>query len=210
MAGAEPAAAGIEPTPFERTPSRIDRSTPPALGERPQLRTPEVWTADLANGMRVSGVEHHELPLVQFSIRLEGGLRLDDPGRLGVANLITDMLMEGTRSRTPEELEVAIEELGASISLVTSNEAITLRANTLTQNYAATLALAEEIPARAAMGHRGVRACPGANDQRHPSAGGGPTGHWLRRLQPARVWPGPHPVEQSVGHGRVGVVAHDR
>ena len=145
VAGAEPAAAGIEPTPFERTPSRIDRSTPPALGERPQLRTPEVWTADLANGMRVSGVEHHELPLVQFSIRLEGGLRLDDPGRLGVANLITDMLMEGTRSRTPEELEVAIEELGASISLVTSNEAITLRANTLTQNYAATLALAEEI-----------------------------------------------------------------
>ena len=145
VAGAEPSAADAEPAPFKRTPSRIDRATPPELGERPQLRTPEVWTADLANGMRVSGIEHHELPLVQFSIRLGGGLLLDDPDRLGVANLITDMLMEGTRARTPEELEVAIEELGASISLVTSNEAITLRANTLTLNYAATLALAEEI-----------------------------------------------------------------
>ena len=62
-----------------------------------------------------------------------------------MANLITDMLMEGTRSRTPEELEVAIEELGASITMATSNAAITLRANTLTLNYAATLALAEEI-----------------------------------------------------------------
>ena len=62
-----------------------------------------------------------------------------------MANLVTDMLMEGTRSRTPEELEVAIEELGASITLVTSSEAITLRANTLTQHYAATLALAQEI-----------------------------------------------------------------
>ena len=145
VAGAEAAAAEAQTAPFERTPSRIDRSTPPELGERPQLRTPEVWTADLANGMRVYGIEHHELPLVQFSIRLQGGRLLDDSDRLGVANLITDMLMEGTRSRTPEELEVAIEELGASITLATSSEAITLRANTLIQNYAATLALAEEI-----------------------------------------------------------------
>ena len=145
VAGVEPPAADAQTASVERTPSRIDRSTPPPLGERPQMRTPEVWTADFANGMRVYGIEHHELPLVQFSIRLQGGLLLDDPDRLGVANLITDMLIEGTRSRTPQELEVAIEELGASISLATSSEAITLRANTLTLNYAATLALAEEI-----------------------------------------------------------------
>ena len=145
IAGAEPAATGADTVSFEPTPSLIDRSTPPPLGDAPQLRTPEVWTTDLANGMRVFGIEHDELPLVQFSIRLQGGRLLDDADRLGVANLITDMLMEGTRSRTPEELEVAIEELGASINLVTSSEAITLRANTLTQNYTATLALAEEI-----------------------------------------------------------------
>ena len=145
VAGAEGAVASASPAAVERTPSRIDRSTPPPLGVRPQLRTPEVWTTGLANAMRVYGIEHHELPLVQFSIRLAGGRLLDDPDRLGVANLMTDMLMEGTRSRTPEELEVAIEELGASITMTTSNEAITLRANTLTENYAATLALAEEI-----------------------------------------------------------------
>lgn len=145
VAGAEPATTDTDTASFERTPSGIDRSTPPALGDVPQLRTPEVWTTDLANGMRVYGIEHRELPLVQFSIQLHGGRLLDNPNRLGVANLVTDMLMEGTRSRTPEELEVAIEELGASITLVTSSEAITLRANTLTQHYAATLALAEEI-----------------------------------------------------------------
>jgi zinc protease len=145
VADAEPATAGAVGTLGDRTPSRIDRATPPPLGERPQLMLPDVWTADLANGMRVYGIEHQELPLVQFSLRLQGGRLLEAPDRLGVANLITDMLMEGTRSRTPAELEVAIEELGASINLVTSNEAITLRANTLTRNYAATLALAEEI-----------------------------------------------------------------
>ena len=145
VAGAEPAAANGDTASNARTPSRIDRATAPLLGDRPHLSTPEVWTTDLANGMQVYGIEHHELPLVQFSIRLQGGLLVDDPDRLGVANLVTDMLLDGTRSRTPEELEVAIEELGASITLTTSNEAITLRANTLTLHYAATLALAEEI-----------------------------------------------------------------
>ncbi|HJN45507.1 MAG: peptidase M16 [Acidobacteria bacterium] len=143
--GAEPTTGSAATAPVERTPSRIDRATPPPLGPSPQLPLPEVWSDEIANGMRVYGIEHHELPLVQFSIRLHGGRLLEDPNRLGVANLITDMLMEGTAARTPEELEVAIEELGASITLATSSEAITLRANTLTRNYAATLALAEEI-----------------------------------------------------------------
>jgi len=145
VAGAEAAAAAADTAPIERTPSVIDRATAPPLGARPQLRLPDVWSTDLANGMRVYGIEHRELPLVQFSIRLPGGLLLDDPSRLGVANLVTDMLLEGTQSRSPEALEVAIDELGATITVVTSNEGITLRANTLVRNYAPTLALAEEI-----------------------------------------------------------------
>lgn len=142
---AEPTAAGDTSPPFEKTPSRIDRSTAPALAERPQLQTPAVWTTDLANGMAVRGIEHRELPLVQFSIRLAGGLLLDDPSQPGVANLVTDMLMEGTRTRTPEELEVAIDTLGAIITVSASFEAITLRATTLARSYLDTLALAEEI-----------------------------------------------------------------
>jgi zinc protease len=130
---------------FEKTPSRIDRSMPPALAQRPELRVPDVWSTELANGVRVLGIEHRELPLVQFSIRLDGGRRLDDPARPGVANLVSDMLMEGTRERTPAELEVAIDTLGATITVRASNEAITLGATTLARNYRETLALAEEI-----------------------------------------------------------------
>ena len=141
--GASPPA--IAPAAFEKTPSRIDRSVPPALADRPQLQVPDVWSSELANGMRVLGIEHRELPLVQFSFRIEGGRRLDDPSRPGVANLVSNMLMEGTRHRTPAELEVAIDTLGAAIEVSTSNEAITLRATTLARNYGATLALAEEI-----------------------------------------------------------------
>ena len=37
---------------------------------------------------------------------------LDDPEKIGVANLITDMMMEGTANKTPLELEEAIDALG--------------------------------------------------------------------------------------------------
>ena len=143
--GAEAPAGDLSSVPFERTPSSIDRSTPPALGPAPVSADREVWQETLANGLRVYGITHSELPLVNFSIRLKGGMWLDNPNKIGVANLITDMLMEGTANKTPEELEAAIDRLGANINMFTSNQYITLSGNTLARNFGATMDLVEEI-----------------------------------------------------------------
>jgi len=146
VAGAEAAAGDLGGMyDFEKTPSAIDRETPPVLGAAPSSSTPEVWTAELDNGMRVLGVTQDELPLIQFNIRLRGGMLLDDPAKVGVANLITDMLMEGTAHRTPEELEEAIDQLGASLNMFTSSQWITISGNTLARNYDAVMALVEEV-----------------------------------------------------------------
>ena len=53
---------------FEKTPSAIDRTIAPALGPAPANSTRDIWTAELANGMRVFGIAHDELPLIRFSI----------------------------------------------------------------------------------------------------------------------------------------------
>jgi len=58
---------------------------------------------------------------------------------------MTDIMMEGTATKTPEELEEEIELLGANISMYTSSQSIVITANTLARNYAKTLALVEEI-----------------------------------------------------------------
>jgi zinc protease len=91
------------------------------------------------------GIAHHELPLVQFSITLKGGLLLDDMDKVGVANLMTDIMMEGTKNRTPVELEEAIDELGANIRMSTARESITIRANCLASKFEPVYALVEEI-----------------------------------------------------------------
>lgn len=128
-----------------RTPSKIDRTVVPADGPDPEVNLPTVWKGTLTNGLKVYGIEHHELPLVQFTIVLKGGHYLDKFEKSGTAALVAEMMMEGTRNRTPLELEQEIEKLGANISIRSSNTDITISVNCLSRNYTKALALVEEI-----------------------------------------------------------------
>lgn len=130
---------------IQKTPSKIDRSAQPKMGETPKLNVPNSWKETLDNKLEVYGIEQKEVPLVNFSIVIEGGHLLDDLSKNGVANLITDILMEGTANKTPAELEEEIDMLGANIYMYTGNESITIRGNTLKRNFDKTMALVEEI-----------------------------------------------------------------
>lgn len=145
VAGAEPLPLPEDNTSFVKTPSKIDRTAEPALGAPPTITPPSIWEKTLSNELTVMGIQNMELPLVQFSLRLKGGLLLDDPNKIGVANLITDLMQEGTKNKTPEELEDAIGQLGADISMSTSSEFITISGNCLARNYDKTMELLEEI-----------------------------------------------------------------
>lgn len=143
--GAEPEVVVADRGDIARTPSRIDRSVEPPYGPAPTLRAPVVWRTELGNGVQVLGIDDRELPLVQFELRLRGGLLLEDPAKVGVANLLAQTMTEGTARRTPAELEAAIDLLGASISVSSGRENFTIRGSTLARNFAPTMALVEEI-----------------------------------------------------------------
>ncbi|MGB5944052.1 MAG: pitrilysin family protein [Leeuwenhoekiella sp.] len=129
----------------EKTPSVFDRSSAPEMGETPKLNIPESWTAELPNKMEVYGIMQDELPLVNFSLVIEGGHLFDDMSKNGVANLVSDIMMEGTATKTPAELEEAIDMLGARINMYTTGESIVVVGNSLARNYEATMDLVEEI-----------------------------------------------------------------
>jgi zinc protease len=130
---------------YERTPSTFDRSKEPPYGTAPEVKIPAIWEQKLSNGMRVFGIENREVPLVQFEIVVDGGQLLEDLGKTGVANMMARMLTQGTARKTPEELEEAIQQLGATINVVAGTEDVRISVNTLARNYDATLALVEEI-----------------------------------------------------------------
>ncbi|MEQ9405922.1 MAG: pitrilysin family protein [Cyclobacteriaceae bacterium] len=128
-----------------KTESSFDRSVEPDYSEAPLVTPPTIWKTTLDNGMGVYGVETTELPLVNFSFRIKGGHYMDALDKVGVANLMTDIMMEGTANKTPEELEDAIGQLGANVNMFTTNEYIQISGNCLSRNYNATMDLISEI-----------------------------------------------------------------
>ncbi len=135
----------IRETPVEKTASVIDRTVEPEAGPEPEVRVPEVWRATLKNGIEVYGTVNRELPLVSMSIVLAGGAQLDDISMPGVASMAAAVLPQGTKNKTPEELEEEVELLGSSIFMRASGEEITFSGSTLSRNFARTVSLMKEI-----------------------------------------------------------------
>ena len=131
--------------PYEKTPSTFDRSQEPPYGESLKLSIPVVWESALSSGIKVSGIENREVPLVYFSMQIDGGQLLETPDQAGITNFMAEMMNRGTRTKSPEELEDAIKQLGSTIYFGSGQEEVSITGLTLAKNYQATMELVEEM-----------------------------------------------------------------
>jgi len=129
----------------EKIPSIFDRSIEPPKGPRPSVKIQNIWRQTLKNGLQILGIEHHELPLIYFSLVLKGGLLLEDPNLPGVSYMISKIMMEGTSKNTSEELEEAIDKLGATINIQANDQSIVIQAHSLSHQFEETYAIVEDI-----------------------------------------------------------------
>ncbi|WP_428153948.1 M16 family metallopeptidase [Brevundimonas sp.] len=144
--GAEaPVDQNADRTPVARTPSRFDRTIEPPSGPAPVLTPPVIWSANAANGLKISGIENTELPLANFQLSIDGGRLLDDPAKPGAASMLARMLDRGTARRTPAELENAFKALGATVSVEAGSERFVISGQTLARNLKPTLDLVTEM-----------------------------------------------------------------
>jgi len=142
---AEVKADNIAEEEIVKTITKLDRSVKPVPGPDPEVTLPVVWTSSLSNGIEIWGIEHNELPLVQYSIAIEGGHAAEEVSKAGLASLTASLMNEGTKNKTPEELEEAIGLLGASIRISSGDEDITVSVSTLAKNFEKTITLVEEM-----------------------------------------------------------------
>ncbi|WP_105102228.1 M16 family metallopeptidase [Microbulbifer pacificus] len=145
VSGAEEQFDATAQAEYEKTPSSFDRSHEPAYGAPAETTVPTVWEEKLLNGLRIFGIENSEVPVVNFSLVIDGGQLQDSPDKPGVANLTAMLLERGTKNRTPEELETAIQSLGAEISVSATDDAIRFDVTTLARNFDKVFALVEEM-----------------------------------------------------------------
>ncbi|MDT0676036.1 M16 family metallopeptidase [Autumnicola musiva] len=130
---------------YQKTPSSFDRTMEPPYGEKPELIEPEIWKTNLPSGLKILGISNTEVPLVKFSLEIPGGLLLENKNKVGVSNLLAEIITKGTANKTPQELEEAIELLGSDIRVNAGDEKITISGSTLAKNYAQTIDLVKEI-----------------------------------------------------------------
>jgi zinc protease len=138
----------IAPTADEKvvkTASAFDRTIEPPSGKAPEVNAPAVWKATLSNGIQVYGIENKELPLVELSLVINGGVQQDKIELPGVAGMVASVLPQGTKNKTPEQLEEEIELLGSNINVGAGREEMTVNASALSRNFEKTTALLKEI-----------------------------------------------------------------
>ena len=86
-----------------KTNSRIDRNIKPTGREIPKLKIPHFEEVELTNGLKLIVVERNNIPLVEFSLVLKTVWDAADPAKLGVSNVTSDLLDEGSASLSPPQ-----------------------------------------------------------------------------------------------------------
>ncbi len=99
----------------------------------------------LANGMRVIVAPMHRLPVVTAILILEGGAMTEPPGVEGVADIVARALSEGTGDKSADELVMALERLGTSVSASSDWDSTILKMTVMSPNLHDAVSLMSEM-----------------------------------------------------------------
>lgn len=132
---------------YKPNPDKFNRASRPVSGAVKPIKTPDFFQTKLKNGMPVIGTRTTESPIISIVITMDGGslvLTPDQLKKLGVAEMTANMMGEGTKKYTTEEIAAEEEKLGSSISFSASKNQTSINISTQKKNLDATLKLLEE------------------------------------------------------------------
>ena len=125
------ASAQTEVRPAGALPSYKDLQFAPL----PPVKIPEPTVVTLANGMRVYLLEYHELPLVHGVALVRTGNLFDPPEKRGLADLTGTVLRSGgTKTQTGDDIDIALENIAASVESGIGESSGTLSFSCLKEN----------------------------------------------------------------------------
>ncbi|MCB9897346.1 MAG: insulinase family protein [Planctomycetes bacterium] len=123
----------------------LDRASVPAPGPAPEFHSPPLWHDTLANGVTITGTVQGELPVVNLRIAIPGGHLRETLSTLGLSALTADLMSQGTGSLDAVGLTEALDGMGASLSVSSDDDEITLSLWTLTSHAAEAVALLGDV-----------------------------------------------------------------
>lgn len=125
--------------------TKIDRTKMPEVGDISPMKFPEIKTITLKNGVNVYLIERHETPIVNMSVLFDAGYQTDELSKAGTTNLMTDLLLKGTTTKTAEEINDESNELGADLFTTNSLEKTSINLIALKDNFQLSVQLLSDI-----------------------------------------------------------------
>jgi zinc protease len=99
----------------------------------------------LPNGAVLLVAEQRAVPIVTVSLLVQAGAVLDPPDKPGVANLVAQMMTQGTKTRTAPQISEAIEFIGGSLSVDAGQELATISLSVLSKDLDTGLELLSDV-----------------------------------------------------------------
>ncbi|MEW6272329.1 MAG: pitrilysin family protein [Thermodesulfobacteriota bacterium] len=96
---------------------------------------PQVERTTLGNGLRLVLSTQRSVPIVAINCLVDGGARVDPPGKAGLASLTGSLLSEGTKGRTSEDISRLIDSLGGSFGTGGASDWIGASAAVLSRDF---------------------------------------------------------------------------
>lgn len=122
-----------------------DRTELPAPGDAPLVNFPDAEEFTLNNGMRVLLASYGSLPIVEMSMHIPRGYARDNSEPVGVASIVSSMLLEGAGSLSSLEIADLEERLGAQISARSTLDTTVVSLSALQANLEDSVDLFAEI-----------------------------------------------------------------
>ena len=95
--------------------TKLDRSKMPEAGEAPEIKIADYKTFTLDNGMKVYVVKDKQSPMVTFTMEIDRN-PIREGEKAGYVSLAGNMLGTATKNRSKDELNEAIDFIGADFS----------------------------------------------------------------------------------------------
>ncbi len=100
---------------------------------------------ELSNGLRLLVKENHRLPFVEFRAAFQGGVLAETAGNNGITQLLSKMLLKGTKTRDAEKIATEIESVGGHIDSYGGNNSFGVNAEVLNSDFATGLDLLADV-----------------------------------------------------------------
>lgn len=141
--GDEPEYAGLK---YDKAKDIFDRTVRPKTGDARKAVIPEFYRTKLKNGVEIIGTQSTEVPKVAVLINIKGGHIMEgEKGvKTGSAVLCAEMMNEGTKNFTTEEISAQLDKLGSTVRFSAERDNSNIYVEALTEHIDATLKILEE------------------------------------------------------------------